>query len=50
MLLRKLLIGVLVAGALAVPAVSQARVDVDINIGPPPAHVEVIPAPRGGYV
>jgi hypothetical protein len=36
------------ASALSTPA--MARVDVDINIGPPPAVVEVVPPPRHGYV
>jgi hypothetical protein len=50
MSLRKILLSLLVAGSITAPAVSQARVDVDINIAPPPPRVEVIPPPRGGYV
>lgn len=41
----------LLAGGLALPAVSQARVDVDINLGPPAPIVEAPPPPpQVGYV
>lgn len=44
----------LIAAALAVstlmPLAAQARVDVDINVGPPPARVVVAPPPRAGYI
>jgi hypothetical protein len=33
-----------------VPAISSARVDIDVEIGPPVAQVEVIPEARVGFV
>jgi len=50
MTVRKILLSLLLAGSITIPAVSHARVDVNINIAPPPPRVEVIPAPRVGYV
>jgi ammonia channel protein AmtB len=50
--MRKLIIGSLVAatlGAIAVPAVA-AHVDLFVDVAPPPARVEVVPAPRAGFV
>ena len=46
------LIGILglTVGALAVPATSDAHVDVIVGVAPPAARVEVVPAPRVGYV
>ncbi len=46
------LIGImgLAAGALALPTASQARVDVIVGVAPPAPRVEVVPAPRVGYV
>jgi WXXGXW repeat (2 copies) len=37
-------------GAAAAPMISNARVYVDVDIAPPAAQVEVIPAARVGYV
>lgn len=49
MWMRNFLLCVLVAAAiLGTPA--NARVDVDVSIAPPPARVEVVPAPQAGYV
>lgn len=36
--------------AMALPGMSQARVNVDIDIAPPAARVEVVPAPRVGFI
>jgi hypothetical protein len=47
---QMLIVSALAASALAVPAISQARTDFSITIGPPPPVVEVVPAPRRGYV
>lgn len=49
--MRKLLIATLAAATLAsaVPA-SAAHVDLFIDVAPPPAPVEVVPAPRAGFV
>ena len=47
---RMMIVTALAASALVAPAVSQARTDVSITIGPPPPIVEVVPAPRYGYV
>ena len=35
-----------IAGALRTPA----SIDIEIGVAPPPARVEVVPAPREGYV
>lgn len=46
---RKLLVvALLAAGVVSTPAI--ARTEVYVNIGPPPPVVEVVPAPRQGYV
>ena len=48
----KALIAALFVGssAIALPAVSMAGVLIDVDIAPPVARVEVVPAPRIGYV
>jgi hypothetical protein len=38
------------AGLVAAPAAVQARTYVDIDVAPPANRVEVVPAPRAGYV
>jgi hypothetical protein len=40
----------IVAAAIAVPALSSAGVVVDIGVAPPAPQVEVVPAVRAGYV
>ena len=50
---RKSLVAVLCAasfGAIALPITASAAVGIYFNIAPPPDRVEVIPAPRPGYV
>jgi hypothetical protein len=49
---RKLLLATLLLAATASmsPAVSSAAVDIDIDVAPPPARVEVVPGPRAGFV
>ena len=37
-------------GAAAAPMIGSARVYVDIDVAPPQAQVEVVPAARAGYV
>ena len=47
----KLFSALIVAGTLALPALSEARVNVDIDIGPPVVRVETPPPPpHRGYV
>jgi WXXGXW repeat (2 copies) len=46
---KKILVAALALGAIAVPIVSEARV-VIVETAPPPVRVEVVPAPRVGYV
>jgi len=51
--LRKPLLVALCAAALtaaALPVTSQAAVDVFFNVAPPPPRVEIVPAPRAGWV
>ena len=52
MKLRKLVMGACIVAAGGAAPAAFARVDVQIDIGvPPPApRVEVVPAPRAGYV
>jgi hypothetical protein len=38
------------ATVIAAPAASRAAVNVDIEIGPPAARIEVAPPPRAGFV
>jgi len=41
----------LTAAAIATPAVTQARtVEYEINIAPPAPRVDVVPAPREGFI
>ena len=37
-------------GGLAVPATASAAVAVYLNVAPPPARYEAVPAPRAGYI
>src|SRR5258708_9896136 len=50
--IRRTIIGAMLAiGTTAIPLAGQAaRYDVDIEVAPPPDRVEVVPAPRHGYV
>lgn len=47
---KRVLLGMLAASAALVSLPGEARVNVDIDIAPPPPRVEVVPAPRVGYV
>ena len=40
----------LALGLLAAPAVGQARTEFEVTIAPPAERVEVVPAPREGYI
>ncbi|HEY1437147.1 MAG TPA: YXWGXW repeat-containing protein [Casimicrobiaceae bacterium] len=46
---KKILVAALALGAISVPIVSEART-VIVEVAPPPARVEVVPAARVGYV
>jgi hypothetical protein len=51
--MRKLIVAGMVAAALAgvsIPAAARSNVDLFVNIGPPPPVVEVVAAPRVGFV
>ena len=49
--MRRLVVAsMLVAGTSALAPVASARVDVGVVIAPPEPRVEVVPAPRPGYV
>lgn len=53
MLTRKLLLATLATlsiGAAALPASARTTVDFYVNVAPPPPVVEVVPAPRAGFV
>ena len=51
---KKFLMSALLAvgtlGTVTIPLPSGADVSVQLNFGPPPERVEVIPAPRRGYI
>lgn len=53
-MIRKAVLSLLVAsatiGAAAIPAISEAYVDIRVNVAPPPLRYEVVPQPRYGYV
>ena len=50
--IRKAVAAALVAGTAAIGSanVAVARTYVDIDVAPPPPHVEAVPVPRTGYV
>jgi hypothetical protein len=49
--MRKLIVGSLIAASLAaLPAAARSNVDFYVNVAPPAARYEVVPAPRAGYV
>lgn len=49
--IRRTIIVAMLAIAAGVPVAGQAaRLNVDIDVAPPPDRVEVVPAPRAGYV
>ena len=54
MLTKKLVVSALIAAGLisgaSVSLPGLADVDVHLNIAPPPPRVEVVPAPRAGYI
>jgi hypothetical protein len=37
-------------GTLVLPTLASAGIDIDIGIAPPAPRVEVVPAPRRGYI
>lgn len=51
--MKKLMLAGLVAaalGSLSVPVEARTNVDIIVDVAPPPARVEVVPAARVGYV
>jgi hypothetical protein len=49
--MRKLIVASLAAALMAGAAIpALARVDLYVDVAPPPPRVEVVPAPRPGYV
>jgi hypothetical protein len=46
---KNILVAALALGAIVVPVVSEAKTII-VEVAPPPARVEVVPAPRAGYV
>ena len=47
---RKLLLAALAAGSITCAVPAFAAVDVFVDVAPPAARYEVVPAPRAGYV
>ena len=48
---KALLMSLCIAGsAVVVPTMASAAIGIDIDIAPPAPRVEVVPAPRSGYV
>ena len=51
MIKRKLLLGVLAVSSIAItPLAASAAVNLYVDVAPPAARYEVLPAPRAGYV
>ena len=51
MTIRRLIVAFVGAAALAgLPLQADARVDVYVDVAPPPVRYEVVPAPRTGFV
>ncbi|HEY5000143.1 MAG TPA: YXWGXW repeat-containing protein [Usitatibacter sp.] len=51
--MKKLIVAGTVAvalGSVSVPAAARTSVDLFVNVGPPAAPVEIVPAPRVGFV
>ncbi len=51
MKMRKLILGSLIAATLgvALPAAARTNVELFVDVAPPPARYEVVPAPRVGF-
>jgi hypothetical protein len=49
-MMKKILLGTMVAATLSVGSVSVATADVFVRVAPPAPRTEVMPAPRKGYV
>jgi hypothetical protein len=49
-MMKKILLGTMVAATFSVGSVSVATADVFVRVAPPPPRTEVVPAPRRGYV
>ena len=45
----RIVVAALALGAIAIPVVSEAKTII-VEVAPPPARVEVVPAARAGYV
>jgi len=49
-MMKRILLGTMVAATLSVGSVSVATADVFVRVAPPAPRTEVVPAPRKGYV
>jgi hypothetical protein len=49
-MMKKILLGTMVAATLSVGSVSVATADVFVRVAPPAPRTEVVPEPRRGYV
>jgi hypothetical protein len=47
---RTVVFSLCLAGSVLLPALSGAQVGIDVTIAPPEPQVEVVPAPRAGFV
>ena len=45
-----LLCGLMALGSIAMPALAQININIDIGVAPPAPRYEVVPAPRSGYI
>jgi hypothetical protein len=50
MLKRPLLCLLVLLGVVSMPAFAQVNFQFGVEIGPPPVRVEVVPAPRAGFI
>jgi hypothetical protein len=47
---KRLIIGLFAVAVLSTPAFARVNLHFDVEVAPPPPRVEVVPAPRPGYV
>jgi len=47
---KRLIIALFTVAVLSAPAFARVNLNFDVEVVPPPARVEVVPAPRPGYV
>jgi hypothetical protein len=49
-MVKRIIIALCTLAVLSTPAIAGVNLNFDIQVAPPPPQVEVVPAPRSGYV